>query len=313
MVIIRNYRQVTLALCICINITFRVVQINAARSIHHHDETVNDYNNNNNTYNRFDDITENESPDIDRQLQTDNSTVVGGIPVYTNKYPFYVRLLNIFGGSCGGGTLISHNLVLTSASAVLGCLSTTVVVGARTTMTDNKDFGEEIEIKARLPHPWFDDDPFEDNNLGIIKLNCSTRNKFVKLNGRSSIPQPLTDVVIAGFGIPRADDDDSTAITLRQATVKSYANTDCKSNISDSFNGINWTCAGGNMVSTSTGDGGGPLLLADDVFTLVGVANYRLRFPPYERPVVFTRVSHYIRWIRRMVDYHSKGTPTYCN
>jgi Trypsin len=85
------------------------------------------------------------------------------------------------------GTLIHHNLVLTSARCAEVCTDNTVLIGGTTI-----DNGTPHNITKRVAHPKYESGLYlkGTNDIAIIKLKCSSSATPIKLNFDSSIPRP---------------------------------------------------------------------------------------------------------------------------
>ncbi|CAF5152884.1 unnamed protein product, partial [Rotaria sp. Silwood1] len=122
-------------------------------------------------------------------------------------------------------------------------------------------------------------------------------------SGIVSQPQDNIGMVAVGWGSTSASTI-SLSSTLLQVTLQSVPTTDsgCRMVIADSTVQF---CAGIQIGGKDTcqGDSGGPLMAyVDNVWQLYGITSYgyQCAFPGI--PAVYTRVTHYIDWIKSIIS-----------
>ncbi|CAG8282356.1 unnamed protein product [Penicillium salamii] len=187
-------------------------------------------------------------------------SIVGGSEVSIEDYPYQIALLHGGRFSCGG-SIISHNYVITAAHCVLTASASELDIRAGSSFCDSG--GSVVNISSIAIHPKYDTVTFE-NDIAILKLAESVTYGpgigpvGIPHNG-SGLPSNGEEVVVSGWGAVHEGGAPSTK--LRAVNVSTMNTKECKAlyqdwkPIADSM-----FCAGvpeGGKDSCA-GDSGGP-------------------------------------------------------
>jgi len=256
-------------------------------------------------------------PDHRRQCAKDRThdgpTIIGGDLVDSGtKYPFLAWLGDDDGTGLGqfcGGSLISDRVVLTAGHCLYDEDARNADLFVRFRLAD---FKEERGIGRKVIN-WKRHEKYTRSTLHydvtVLLLNESVPGDLVPPVRLSDGTKPFEqsgDKRIAGWG---STDEACTQYdtSLRDATVPmgTYGS-ECQTpgsktlGATDEFDYASQICAGmyktGEMQYPGCGDSGGPLMAEDEGnWTQVGMVSWSYGIP---YPDVFTRVSHYVGWIR---------------
>jgi trypsin len=245
-----------------------------------------------------------------RQLQTDNGTIIGGTDAPWDKYPSFAY----FPVHGCGGTLIRHDMVLTTASCIaLMDGHTSVYIGGTQIYG-----GTQHAIKNMWVHPQYNDISME-SDIAIVQLKCSSTSKTMKMNFDPMIPAAGSEVWAVGYG---RQSDGYYAIDLQELLMKTYSNRYCRRQHKSPlrrFYGDVMVCAGFDKdgYGPCENDLGGPLILDmntdGEILMQVGILSWSegycgASFDPW----VYTRLSTYRRFIFDVIRKNSNKIPSYC-
>ncbi|XP_067414586.1 mast cell protease 1A-like [Emydura macquarii macquarii] len=221
--------------------------------------------------------------------------IIGGQEARPHSRPYmaYLKIQNgknIF--SCGG-FLVSQNFVLTAAHCNVGEI--TVHLGAHNISKQERS-QQEIPTRAKIPHPPYEKEAF-NNDIMLLQLDRrATLNTWVK-----TIPLPRADERVqpgavcstAGWGRIRSWLA-WTPDTLREVDVEVLKNDACGKY--RHYNASTMLCAGDRRKGkdSAEGDSGGPLVCKG---TVQGIVSWG----PPTPPGVYTRVSTFVPWIKKMM------------
>ncbi|XP_063911982.1 serine protease snake-like [Zophobas morio] len=245
--------------------------------------------------------------------------IVGGERAGRTEFPHMVRIgysskrANTRVWLCGG-SLISEQYILTTAS----CLSTVnkdaeVVVLGVTNLNDT-DHKQEIKIAEKIIHPKFKRRSFYDD-IGLIKLERPIEiDSYIRPACLYSNSQIRVEKAIAtGWG--KTDDNLTHVLSddLHKVTLDIIDNDFCtkslmNKNLPDGIRNDTQVCTGGDTEGrdTCTGDAGGPLQIYHSegdilcVYDVIGVTSFG-RTTCRGEASVYTRVSYYLKWIEDIV------------
>ncbi|XP_063599851.1 chymotrypsin BI-like [Penaeus indicus] len=220
--------------------------------------------------------------------------IVGGVEAVPHSWPHQVALFIDSSHFCGG-SLISNEWVLTAAHCVDGSSVVEVVMGAH----NIRQF-EPSQI-SMTSYNFFTHENWNSwllvNDIALIKLPAPvTFNQHIQ-----PVRLPAFDVSAGssvtptGWGKP-SDAANGISDVLRQVTVPVISNTECSLYFGTIGNGnICISTTGGH--STCNGDSGGPLNYGGITYGITSFGSNAGCEKGY--PAVFTRVTHYLDWIRQ--------------
>jgi len=219
--------------------------------------------------------------------------VVNGTDANIEDYPWMVSI-RVFGSHNCGGSIINSKWILTAAH----CSGDSVQFGSDR-LGSNPD--SIVSAKKWVRHENYSDWTLE-HDVALIELdralNFSARVQPTKLPKQwFEVPGTWdTPVTLTGFGLDKTGG--SIQNRLQNATLYTVDNPTCKGLHSNTvYNGM--LCAGirSGGRGQCSGDSGGPLVMGDK--TQVGIVSWSMKpctVAPY--PGVYTKVSHYVDWIK---------------
>ncbi|XP_077778165.1 mast cell protease 8-like, partial [Podarcis muralis] len=218
------------------------------------------------------------------------SQIVGGHEAKPHSRPYMAALKYYNGNFDCGGFLVAPQWVMTAAH----CNGTyRVILGAHNIYLDETS-QQVFTVKANYEHPYYYiDNKTVSNDIRLLKLNSkATLNKYVQILPLPEFDRDLshgTPCSVAGWGLVCKD---WLPDTLFETNVTIYGHRQCSDLYPELDDGQ--VCAGrpGEPADSSKGDSGGPLV-CDGVAE--GIVSYGNPCPPG----VYTRVGHYLPWIKK--------------
>ncbi|XP_075805696.1 granzyme C-like [Microtus pennsylvanicus] len=225
--------------------------------------------------------------------------IIGGHEVKPHYRPYmaYIEFVKDNGrsDSCGG-FLVKDNFVLTAAHCRGRAMN--VTLGAH-----NISFPEKtqqiIPVAKAIPHPYFSR---KDGSSDIMLLKLERKAKRTKAVRTLNLPRsnvlvnPGDVCYVAGWGklAPKGDLSD----TLQEVKLTVQKDEECESRFPRRYNKTIQICVGDpNINSTaSEGDSGGPLVCKKAAAGIVSLGDKN-----GSAPCVFTRVSSFLSWIKKMM------------
>ncbi|KAH8306965.1 hypothetical protein KR044_001697 [Drosophila immigrans] len=240
-------------------------------------------------------------------LDGPDGRITNGHDASADQFPYQVGLsLHIGSGSAWcGGSLISHDWVLTAAHCTDGVDAVTVHLGStvrsspKVKHTVNKD-------KIIIHSGWNSRTLLNDISLiRIPSVDYSSAIRAVELPKIDSHYSTYSgdEVIASGWG-RTSDSSNAVASHLQYAHMKVITNTACKATYGTTIRDSNICVSTPSAVSTCNGDSGGPLVLASNKVQ-IGLTSFGSSLG-CERsyPAAFTRVTSYLDWIKEHTGVH---------
>ncbi|XP_071584013.1 duodenase-1-like isoform X1 [Heliangelus exortis] len=205
------------------------------------------------------------------------SQIVGGHEAEPHAHP-YMAYLKLGVSGCGG-FLVAPDWVMTAAHCRLG--NATVILGAHNILEPEKTQQVRGVLRYHM-HPEYNPETVS-NDIMLVKT--------IPLPKTSSDLPTGTKCSIAGWGMI---DDDRATSKLFETKVSIYSRRKCIHFYPNLDTGM--VCAGSfhELRDSSQGDSGGPLVCNK-------VAQGIVSFGRDNPPGVYTRISHYLPWIHKIM------------
>lgn len=239
-----------------------------------------------------------------------------GIKIDRNVAPWMVSIMSDFplghdpSRTAGGGSLISERYVLTAAHVLKPKTSLATYVFVRVNATYIWDV-PSVEPKELILHPRYNASTVQ-NDIALVKLRHPVRyNEFMKPVCLPKHRLRLNNKLAAFAGWGAITDVREPTSWLHFVRLKILPFRFCPRfentfTHKDYFTEADILCTESRGKNTCGGDSGGPLVVWNKRrhrFVEVGILSFRnaLSCVNSTEPSVFTRVSTYVPWIRRMI------------
>ncbi|XP_012261302.2 serine protease snake-like isoform X1 [Athalia rosae] len=243
--------------------------------------------------------------------------IVGGTKAQQGEFP-HMAALGWFNDNNGiqyfcGGTLISEHWVVTAAHCTHGRLGSPSVVRLGSHDLADKALGEVIEIKRIIKHNSYKP-PALYADIALLELKKDV--KFTDNIRPACLYQEYdaapAQALATGWGITDIGEDRSELLLKARLDILDNVRCALQHNRSAAVpRGVvpSMICAGdvsgGWHSDTCQGDSGGPLQIIHPEITclyqVVGITSFGKLCALRNSPGVYTRISHYLDWIEKIV------------
>uniref|UniRef100_A0A8C0GZQ3 Peptidase S1 domain-containing protein n=1 Tax=Chelonoidis abingdonii TaxID=106734 RepID=A0A8C0GZQ3_CHEAB len=216
--------------------------------------------------------------------------IIGGWEAQPHSRPYMAFVKIEKGGHCGG-FLIRKDVVVTAAHCNCNLGTITVVLAAHN-VSRQEPGRQEIWVRRRIPHPEYNDETLGNDIMLLQVLPPSyhpTPYDLTLLRARQKV-KPGTRCSVAGWGLTSSDPE-KTSDVLMEVELPVKEDEFCRLYFGREYNYKSMLCAG-----DMRGDSGGPLV-CDGVAQ--GIVSWD--FKDQSPPEVYTRLSHFIPWIKKMM------------
>lgn len=243
-------------------------------------------------------LNENEAF-LPRPTLTD-TRIVGGKAVKIQDVPYQISLLYNNKHTCGG-SLLSHNLVITAAHCVHNRDNSKFKI--RTGSSYIGEGGTVVRVKKITPHPKYNARNI-DYDFALVELD--EYNKKDVIQSYINLPKSNDNIkdgsmlLVSGWGSTQSNNESNKQ--LRAVSVPKFNQRRCGVSYA-AFGGITdrMLCAGYDRGGKDAcqGDSGGPLV-DPTTKTLVGVVSWGYGCASPRYPGVYSKVSSVRGWIKNI-------------
>ncbi|XP_036324593.1 chymotrypsin-2-like [Rhagoletis pomonella] len=232
--------------------------------------------------------------------------VVNGTATTVEQFPYIVSLRGSTGSHSCGASIIAPRWILTAAHCVSGATASRISIQFASTVLDAKSTNV-AKVKRIVVHENYSS-WYIINDIALLELNGQLVYNYktiapVTLPAQGfEIPQVPEGVpgVLAGWG--RNYTNGPVQSTLQEVDLKIYSDEECLARHQNATT-VDNICGGVDegWKGQCNGDSGGPLLSEGHV--QLGIVSWSIKpcgTPPY--PGVYTKVSHYVDWIKENCD-----------
>ncbi|XP_061394696.1 trypsin-1 [Musca vetustissima] len=234
--------------------------------------------------------------------------VVNGTSTDITKYPFMVSLRGATGSHSCGSSIISPRYILTAAHCVSGRTPSQISVQyATTTISSMGD--NVVPVKRIIMHEDYNPANSYANDIALLELYGTLVFNYKTL-APVNLPEPYFEIdqqpegvpgVLAGWGLNATGGYIQN--TLQEVDLKIYSDAECQERHNYETNPQYHICGGVDEGGKGqcSGDSGGPLLYKGNIqLGIVSWSRKPCTIAPY--PGVYTKVSHYIDWIKKNME-----------
>lgn len=250
------------------------------------------------------------APDrVQRYASRTAGYIVNGRPVNAGDHP-YVALLHSFDPKTGEidgectGTLIAARWVLTAKHCTRG-------VTAMEALLDFDQLAKTTSAERRLVDRMVTAPGGSDNDVALLRLEARSRVTPAAVASGVDDHRTMggTPARIVGWG----DRDEAGAVPDRklEGDVDVLGTDACYDAFDSLFSHTSMLCGGGLVNDVCFGDSGGPLLVRDAQWRVIGVTSFGKTCSP-DDPSVYMRVSQFRSWIEDVTGITAQsGTPLF--
>ncbi|XP_053605248.1 trypsin-4-like [Plodia interpunctella] len=222
--------------------------------------------------------------------------VVGGAAVSPGEFPWLAALKRDGKVICGA-TVVAKDHLITATHCVHGVEAgrLSVLVGEYDV---NNSRSDGYEVSHVVQHPDFNRYTY-DNDIAVLRLADPLPDKLYRPACLPDDEDTLegVDAVVSGWG-STIEKGPSSSIPMK-ADVQIWAQDDCtgagygRRKVTPRM-----LCANAPERDACSGDSGGPLLLSQPHFTVVGIVSWGRGCARQGYPGVYARVDQFLPWLR---------------
>ncbi|GBL72282.1 Proclotting enzyme [Araneus ventricosus] len=233
-----------------------------------------------------------------------NTRIVGGNDADRKAWPWMVALLNNKNKFFCGGSLINNQYVITAAHCTFGTSKNQIVARlGEYDFNDPRDPHDDYRVVEVKRHGQYNSMSLR-NDIALLKLEKPVAfNEFVKT---ICLPEAAMDYIgnvttLVGWGHLNGGSG-GTSDVLQEASFPVISNDQCSSGHRLPIpSSLICAAAVSRDKGACNGDSGGPLMLLDenDRWKVIGIVSWGRRGCNPKFPTVYTRVTHFMDWIRK--------------
>ena len=231
------------------------------------------------------------------------SRIVGGVQTEVNEYPWQAGIVSRGGTrTFCGGTVINDRYVLTAAHCTAGNSASRMDVLLREHRIGTSDGELRFRVERIIDHPSYTSASGSGYDFSLLKLSSTI--DFASLDNRVA-PACLptggefadAEAIVSGWGTTSSGGSQATA--LREVTVQTMTNSECRQSYGRTIND-SMLCAANPGKDSCQGDSGGPLVTdVSGRYTLIGVVSWGSGCADPDFPGVYARVTEVTSWIQQ--------------
>ncbi|KAH8254421.1 hypothetical protein KR032_010043, partial [Drosophila birchii] len=221
--------------------------------------------------------------------------IVGGTATTISSFPWQISLQRNGGHSCGG-SIYSHNIIVTAAHCLQSVSASALKVRAGSSYWNSG--GSLVAVAAFRNHEGYNANTMV-NDIAIVKLSSSlSMSSTIKTIGLASTnPANGAAASVSGWGT-QSSGSSSIPTQLQYVNVNIVGRTQCASSSYSYGSQIKSTmiCAASSGKDACQGDSGGPLVSGG---LLVGVVSWGYGCAQAKYPGVYSDVADLRSWVVR--------------
>ncbi|XP_018797288.1 PREDICTED: chymotrypsin-2-like [Bactrocera latifrons] len=233
--------------------------------------------------------------------------VVNGTDSDITKFPFLVSLRGSTGSHSCGASIIAPRWILTAAHCVVSATASRISIQYASTVIAATS-SNVAKVKRIIVHEDYSPEDAYANDIALLKLFGQLVYNY-KTIAPVTLPEPYFEIpqvqagapgVLAGWG--RNETGGPVQTVVQEVDLKIFSDDEC----TERHNGRTTTdhlCGGVDEGGKGqcNGDSGGPLLYNGSI--QLGIVSWSIKpCAVYPYPGVYTKVSHYISWIKKNMN-----------
>ncbi|KAH8390684.1 hypothetical protein KR215_010135 [Drosophila sulfurigaster] len=233
--------------------------------------------------------------------------IVKGFNADPKQFPYQVYFTNLvdshLSGGCGG-VIISNRIVLTAGHCLSRKFDAVEMYFGTVDRSNKREVGQQrLIIKSTniVVHQDYQARPYL-NDIALIRLPADLLfDEYIQ-------PAKLPDAnelyenesaVVSGWGQTSYNGPQPNHLQYYNVTV--YSNEECKNKLVPRVFPLSYICLKPSQSTPCFGDSGGPLAIRNDdgSHTLLGLTSFGITNCEKYSPVIYTRVSSFLQWIKQ--------------